>query len=660
MRPCVQKDQSARLLYAVIAGLSALGPVASRASSVIDLRDGARTTFYGGRYTGTPPVGDFYGWAITFGDIDGDGYQDFISSSTNSEGPDDLHTDREHDVYVFFGRPRAEIDSLYAIDDPGVADIVIYRGGLALACADLDNDGYDDLVLAEEGGYVIFGAPRDQLRRVYDLDETFIGYTPPDVRILGSYDLGGGIKQEYPLSDFGVILALLTSDLNSDGFADIVIGDWQANTGRRAGGAVFIIFGRTRNTFPTVIDTDLSTSVPHPDVTIVGKSFDQYPFHMTVGDFDGDNIDDLVTLTVWGTGDEAILHSAGEIHGFFGTRDWSPVYDLQLGESDFSFLGVPNHILSNSYRLAAGDLDGDGRDDLITGFTVTQAGEGRNTGGEYRIFFGRPRGMWPRWGPVDKYTDVFIIGANSHDVNNSGTPADWRYPLSIATGNHDDDRYRDLVIGAGYGHGPPDCCNGFGYRAAGEAYVLHGRPRGLWAPFLDLREDYDCLYYGADAVPSPGFQFDLLGMTTAFGDVDGDGIDELFLSAIHGDGPNNFSSDVGEVYIFFGPDSTVVGAAPIRTAHARSVLFPNFPNPFRGTTSLRFSAPRDEMVSLTVYNARGSVVARPLMPERNASEQRVVDWRAIDDRGSPLASGVFFVRLRAGSETHAQKILLIR
>ncbi len=300
MRSVVQQEPSGRLLLAVFAAVILTNAVASRASSVIDLRDGARTTFYGGRFTGTPSVGDFYGWAIAFGDIDGDGYQDFISSSTNSEGPDDQHIGREHDVYVFFGRPRAEIDSLYAIDDPGVADIVIYRGGLALACDDLDNDGYDDLVLAEEGGYVIFGAPREQLRRVYDLDETFTGYTPPDVRILGSYQLGGAPRYGDSPFDFAVALALVSGDVNGDGYADIVIGDPRATSGRWGGGAVFIIFGRARNAFPAVIDTDLSTAFAHPDVAIIGKSFNHYPFHMTIGDFDGDDTDDLVTLTVWG------------------------------------------------------------------------------------------------------------------------------------------------------------------------------------------------------------------------------------------------------------------------------------------------------------------------------------------------------------------------
>src|SRR5262245_42661018 len=119
--------------------LLALAPSLALSAEIVDLKNGARTWLYGDRYNGYPPNGDFYGWAMAFGDIDGDGYTDFLSSSGNSEGPNDQHEPGQ-DVYLIFGGPRSEIDSVYAVDKPGGADIVFYGCGFAMACADINND----------------------------------------------------------------------------------------------------------------------------------------------------------------------------------------------------------------------------------------------------------------------------------------------------------------------------------------------------------------------------------------------------------------------------------------------------------------------------------------------------------------------------------------
>jgi hypothetical protein len=629
---------------------NSVGSLPAVAADTVDLRNGARTVFYGGGYDASPPRSDFYGWAIAFGDIDGDGIDDFISSSTNSEGPNDAY-EPEHDVYVFFGRARSDIDSLYPVDEPDVADIVIYRGGHAIACGDLDADGYDDIILAEHRGYVIFGGPREQLRRAYDFVETSANYTPPDVSILGSFLIGGWTDQPVRVSNEGVSYGLVSGDLNDDGFGDIVVGDAMANTGRTSGGAAFIIFGRPREAFPTTIDTDPMSSLPHPDVMIVGKSSDLYPFHLAVGDFDGDRVDDLVAMTVRGLGDEVIVPWAGELHGFFGKRTWKALYDMQTEEFDFSFTGYT--LPGVGYRLAAGDLDGDGRDELITASVRTEFDPTRNTAGEYRIYFGRPRGMWPRWGRVEEWTDVLIVGASIHDVNDTN-PSAWWYPISIATGRHDPDIYEDLAIGAGLADGPAELRNG-----AGEVYLIRGRPRGLWQPFMDLRYDYDLIVYGADGITSPGYQFDLLGFTTAFGDIDGSGTQDLFMSALHADGPGNFAPDIGEIHVLYGTDSTIVAAGPRARPTLHSAMLPCYPNPFHGTLSIPFTAPAGERVELTVYDVRGRVVARPLPSSINPGIERIVQWRAVDDRGFALPAGIYFVRLVSGVEKYAQKVLLV-
>jgi hypothetical protein len=624
------------------------------ARDAIDLRDGVRTLFYGGRYTGHPPVGDVYGWAMAFGDIDGDGLSDFIASSWGGHGPDDLGY--QSDVYVFFGRSASTADSVYAVDDPGVADIVLYRGGWAMACDDVDRDGYDDLVLADvraqSGVYVIFGAPRDQLRRIYNFDPVSPGYTPPDVHITGAPKLGGNWIPDTGTTNEFVSLALVTGDLNADGHADIIVGDITfrgPSGGRVSGGAVYVVFGRPRAQIPPVVSVDPASPLPHPDVTIYGEASERYPIHLAIGDLDGDGIDDLVACTYQGDGQDS-ADGGGEVHGFWGRPEWKPTYDTQIEAFDFALSG--RFLDEFGYRITTGDLDGDGRDELIVGSPFVNLRDiDRRYMGEYRIYFGRPRGLWPKWSDAITMTDVLMIGADTGEAYSLNGPLEWTVAFSLATGNRNGDDYADLLIGAGRGRHADTS-------RPGRAYLLFGRPRSAWPAFIDLRDGYDTVIYGIDFTGSPGYQYDLMGATVGMADWDDDGIDELFLAAPFGDGPENISSDCGEVYVLFSPDSLATSVPRVpRVANASLV---NYPNPFNPATTFAYEAPPGVLVSLTVYDARGREVARPLAPHVHLERAGVVVWNATGDDGRSLPSGVYFVKLRAGDESHARKVHLVR
>lgn len=654
-RPSLISRWPGRVAFVITIHTVLGGPVL--AAETVDLRDGVRTLFYGGRYTGHPPAGDVYGWAMAFGDVDGDGFTDFLGSTANAEGPNDESAEHQGDIYLFFGRPRANVDSTYAVDEPGIPDIVLYRGGWSMACGDIDADGYDDLVLAEvlaQGGiFIVYGRPREQFLPAYNFDPTSDGFTPPDMHITGDRKLGGDWNSVTGGTNTLVSQTLVLGDVNDDGYADIVFGHTSIGGpfgGRGRAGAFYVVFGRPRAAMPPVINVDPATPVPHPDVAIYGDGSEAYPHHLAIGDFDGDGIDDFVACTYRAWGEDNTAPSLGEVHGFWGRRSWQPTYDTQIESFDFAISGQG---FNNQfgYRLAAGDLDGDERDDLIVAspFQVLEDIDRQNMG-EHRIYFGRPRGQWPTWGNADDMTDVLVIGADTGDVY--GGPQAWTVVLSMATGNRNGDDYADLLLGAGRGRRP----DGTG---PGKAYLLFGRARGFWPPFIDLRDGYDTVFYGIDEQGSPGYQFDILGSTVAMADWDNDGADELFLAAQFGDGPGNISQDCGEIYVIFSEDSL---ATPITSVPpmARATLLPNYPNPFQAATTLNYEAPVGVPVSLTIYDVRGRQVAQPLDVRANPSRNGMVQWDARSLGGRQLPSGVYFVKLRAGNESHARKMHLVR
>ncbi|HEY6196930.1 MAG TPA: expansin EXLX1 family cellulose-binding protein [Candidatus Eisenbacteria bacterium] len=81
------------------------------------------------------------------------------------------------------------------------------------------------------------------------------------------------------------------------------------------------------------------------------------------------------------------------------------------------------------------------------------------------------------------------------------------------------------------------------------------------------------------------------------------------------------------------------------------------PNPFRRSTVLVFDVPREGDVILRLYDASGRRV-RTLVREHLAAGRHEAAWQGLDDAGRPLASGVYFCRLSAGSAVDQKRIVL--
>jgi hypothetical protein len=87
-------------------------------------------------------------------------------------------------------------------------------------------------------------------------------------------------------------------------------------------------------------------------------------------------------------------------------------------------------------------------------------------------------------------------------------------------------------------------------------------------------------------------------------------------------------------------------------------LAQNAPNPFIGTTEIRFEVASNAAVSIRIYNAMGQCV-RTLIDETRPAGRYAVRWNSINENGDGVASGVYFYRMEAGGFSATRKMLLL-
>jgi len=178
--------------------------------------------------------------------------------------------------------------------------------------------------------------------------------------------------------------------------------------------------------------------------------------------------------------------------------------------------------------VAAGDVNGDGRADLIVAAPMADGpDDARPDAGEvYLIFGGRPAET------IDlsrDRPDVTIFGATAADFLGFG----------VAAADVNGDGVADILLGALLADGPADQ-----RQDAGEAYVIFGGP--ALPPTLDLAQGAASLtIFGAD--PD-----DRLGAALATGDTNGDGFADILVGSFLADGPDNTRYQAGEAYVLLG------------------------------------------------------------------------------------------------------------
>ena len=191
--------------------------------------------------------------------------------------------------------------------------------------------------------------------------------------------------------------------------------------------------------------------------------------------------------------------------------------EVDLSLADYSFVGENSDDNAGTVVSSAGDVDGDGFDDILVGaYRNDDAG---GSAGKVYLILAASLGATTEVDLED--ADYSFVGENSSD--NAG--------YSIASiGDVDGDGFSDILIGAPY--------NDDGGNLAGKANIILGASLGDDAE-IDLA-DADYSFVGETGSDYAGWS------VSAIGDVDGDGLDDVFIGA-HGN--DDAASKCGKAYL---------------------------------------------------------------------------------------------------------------
>lgn len=496
------------------------------------------------------------GTSMAKGDFNNDGIDDFAMGAIREAAP--RTTDEVGMVTVFFGgntlnslpdtvKTGKESDGY---ESARLFDITIDKNwlGVLLASGDLNNDGFDDLVIVAQNQ-----ADDDKSSKIYVI---FGQHISGDVSLNQSADV-------ILSRDAMHIGAVATGDLNGDGFDDLVISDILSSStvpmlpGHVPNGGVYVVFGKSE--WPNSIDLQYITG-EESDVQIGADTIFERDngdgllqiAGVAAGDLNGDGVADLVLGSPEEENDQYSIPKSGRAYIIFGGRSFpvgradikqnrkddqgEPVIDavdvvVYGGEENDRIGGALVVTDYNDSPIAIGDINGDGTGDILIGAPSSMNGNVNSNGrGKVEVLFGRTS-----WEPtVDLYEGYDIRLALSHDAQAIGIETGYSVGVEDVNG----DGQGDMVISSH--HAPTPKYNGY-------LHVIYGG--------ADLLKDYDSLEDQSDFLlttenPPDRYGDSHLGQTFLVGNFNGEGKPDILAAAPKGVGIDSSTSAGWVVMVF--------------------------------------------------------------------------------------------------------------
>ena len=403
---------------------------------------------------------------------------------------------------------------------------------------DINGDGVGDLIIGAPGGYSYYYGSGSGGRSYVVFGGSDVG-TSGNIEVSELNGSNGFVINGIDNNDNLGRSVSSAGDINGDGIDDLIIGAPYADSSSNysSEGESYVVFGSSSG-FDANLDLANLDGNDGFIITGIDNNDNLGRSVSSAGDINGDGIDDLIIgapnageYTYYGS------NGAGESYVVFGS---SSGFDANLdlanldGNDGFVISGIDNYDNSGRSVSSAGDINGDGVDDIIIGAPYADSSSNYSSEGESYVVFGSSGGF-------DANLDLANLDGNNGFVI-SGIDNNDNLGRSVSSaGDINGDGIDDLIIGA------PNADSSSNYSSEGESYVVFGSSDGF-AANLDLAnpDDIDGLIItGIDSNDNSGTS------VSGAGDINGDGVDDIIIGAPNADSRSNYSSE-GESYVVFG------------------------------------------------------------------------------------------------------------